>query len=501
MSTRRLVLGQYGALTPEKACDLAREKLAGVARGEDPSAERLAVRAGVSVTEVCDWYLKAAEAGRILGRSRRPINASTLKMDRSRVETHIKPLLGARLVSGLTLRDIEGMQADIAVGESARGRIAGRGGRSTGGSGVASRTVGTLRSLLGHAARLNIVGKNPAEGVRRLALECRQRRLSDDELRHLGQVMRSLAANRAQTTRLGRERTGGFGQSKCRGGRSHPHSVATVASAVKSARGRVSGPRRAIEFYRRLEGWNVAALSRGVSVRRNYGRVPRFGCPGPCGVARWHGACSLGPTPITAAGKAQWRSERPMRIVIVDENAARSAIIESGLREAGYDDIVRLSEKAALLKRLEALEPDVVLIDLANPNRDSLEAMLKVSRTVRRPVAMFVDQSDAAMIEAAVDAGVSAYIVDGLRKERVKAILDMAVSRFNAYERLRRELEEAKDQLAERKVIERAKGILMKARSITEEEAYALLRRTAMNENRRLAEVAHSVVMAAGLLR
>lgn len=95
----------------------------------------------------------------------------------------------------------------------------------------------------------------------------------------------------------------------------------------------------------------------------------------------------------------------------------------------------------------------------------------------------------------------SAYIVDGLRKERVKAILDMAVSRFNAYERLRRELDEAKDQLAERKVIERAKGILMKARSVTEDEAYALLRRTAMNENRRIAEVAHSVVMAAGLLR
>ena len=200
--TRRLVLGQYGALTPETARDLAREKLAGVARGEDPSAERHAVRAGVSVTEVCDWYLKEAEAGRILGRSRRPIKASTLKMDRSRVETHIKPLLGARLVSGLTLRDIEGMQADIAAGKSARGPKAGRGGRSTGGSGVASRTVGTLRSLLGHAARLNIVRKNPAEGVRQLALECRQRKLSDDELRHLGQVMRSLAADGEHPTGL-----------------------------------------------------------------------------------------------------------------------------------------------------------------------------------------------------------------------------------------------------------------------------------------------------------
>ena len=200
--TRRLVLGQYGALTPEAARDLAREKLAGVARGEDPSAERHAIRAGKSVSEVCDWYLDEAQAGRILGRNRRPIKASTLKMDRSRIETHIKPLLGARLVSGLTLRDIEGMQADIAAGKSARGRKAGRGGKSTGGCGVASRTVGTLRGLLGHAARLNIVGKNPAEGVRQLAVERRQRRLSDDELRHLGQVMRNLAAEGEHPTGL-----------------------------------------------------------------------------------------------------------------------------------------------------------------------------------------------------------------------------------------------------------------------------------------------------------
>jgi integrase len=200
--TRRLVLGQYGALTPENARDLAREKLAGVAKGEDPSAERHAVRAGMSVSEVCDWYLEEAEAGRILGRNRRPIKASTLKMDRSRIETHIKPLLGARLVSGVTLRDIEGMQADIAAGKSARGRKPGRGGTSTGGSGVASRSVGTLRGLLGHAARLNIVGKNPAEGVRQLAVERRQRRLSDDELRHLGQVMRSLAAEGEHPTGL-----------------------------------------------------------------------------------------------------------------------------------------------------------------------------------------------------------------------------------------------------------------------------------------------------------
>lgn len=123
-------------------------------------------------------------------------------MDRSQIETHIKPLLGTRLVSGLALRDIEGMQADIAGGKSARGWKAGRGGRSTGGSGVASRTVGTLRGLLGHAARLNVVGKNPTEGVRQLAVERLQRRLSNDELRLFGKTMRELAARGEHPTGL-----------------------------------------------------------------------------------------------------------------------------------------------------------------------------------------------------------------------------------------------------------------------------------------------------------
>jgi integrase len=199
--TRRLVLGQHGTLTPEVARDLARKKLTAVAAGEDPSADRHAARAGMTLAEVCDWYLKEAEAGRLLGRNRRPIKASTLHMDRSRIETHIKPLLGSRTVSGLTLRDVEGMQADIAAGKSARGRK-GRGGRATGGAGVASRTIGTLRGLLGHAARLKIIGGNPAEGVRQLAGERRQRRLSEDEICHLGQVMRQAGAEGEHPTGL-----------------------------------------------------------------------------------------------------------------------------------------------------------------------------------------------------------------------------------------------------------------------------------------------------------
>jgi response regulator NasT len=126
--------------------------------------------------------------------------------------------------------------------------------------------------------------------------------------------------------------------------------------------------------------------------------------------------------------------------------------------------------------------------------------MFQVSRAVRRPVAMFVDQSDSASIQAAVDAGVSTYVVDGLRKERVKAIVDMAVSRFNAFERLQRELVEARSELASRKIVERAKGILMRTRQLSEEEAYALLRQTAMNEKRKLVDIAQSVVTAASLL-
>jgi integrase len=200
--TRRLVLGQYGVLTPESARHLARKKLTAVAEGADPAADRQGVRVGMSVKEVCDWYLEQAEAGRLLGRNRRPIKASTLKSDRSRIETHIKPLLGVRLVSRLTLHDIEGMQADIAAGKSARGRKKGRGGSSTGGPGVASRAISTLRALLGHATRLGVIGRNPAEGVRQLAVGSRKRRLSEDEIRRLGRVMREAAAEGEHPTGL-----------------------------------------------------------------------------------------------------------------------------------------------------------------------------------------------------------------------------------------------------------------------------------------------------------
>ena len=190
-----------------------------------------------------------------------------------------------------------------------------------------------------------------------------------------------------------------------------------------------------------------------------------------------------------------------LKIVIVDESPVRAAILADGLREAGFTQVVRIEETANLLANIYAVDPDVILIDLENPSRDVLEQMFQVSRAVRRPIAMFVDQSDSASIQASVDAGVSAYIVDGLKKERIKPILDLCISRFHAFARLQTELEKTKTALEERKVIERAKGVLMRLRQISEEDAYALLRRTAMNENRKIAEIAQSVVTAADLLK
>jgi integrase len=187
--TRRFVIGQYGVLTVELARDRAQKKLATVVDGGDPSAERRAAREGMTVAEVCDWYLVEAEAGRLLGRNRRPIKASSVAGDRSRIEQHIKPLIGTRVVTHLRLPDIERLQADIAAGKTARSRSARRGGQTSGGAGAAARAISTLRSLLNHARRLGLIEQSPANGVRVIASEKLKRRLSAGEVRHLGKIM------------------------------------------------------------------------------------------------------------------------------------------------------------------------------------------------------------------------------------------------------------------------------------------------------------------------
>lgn len=190
-----------------------------------------------------------------------------------------------------------------------------------------------------------------------------------------------------------------------------------------------------------------------------------------------------------------------LKIVIVDESPIRAAILREGLREAGFTAVEHLDEMTNLLMRIYAIDPDVILIDLENPSRDILEQMFQVSRAVRRPVAMFVDQSDSESIHASVEAGVSAYIVDGLKKERIKSILDLCISRFNAFSKLQDELERAKSALDDRKVIDRAKGILMKAKGLGEDEAYVLMRSTAMREKKKIADIAQSILTAAEILK
>ena len=206
-------------------------------------------------------------------------------------------------------------------------------------------------------------------------------------------------------------------------------------------------------------------------------------------------------TRLRAEGYELARKHDGADVVIVDESPIRAAILEEGLREAGYTGVVHISEMQSLLARIYALDPDVILIDLENPSRDILEQMFQVSRAVRRPIAMFVDQSDAASIQASVDAGVSAYIVDGLKKERIKPILDLCVSRFNAFAKLQDELDRTKNALEERKVIDRAKGILMKLKGLTEEEAYVLMRSTAMREKKKIGEIAQSILTASEMLK
>lgn len=187
--SRRVKIGRYGIFTVEQARDLAKIKLGEVAAGGDPAEEIAQARKDASVAELCDWYLEEARAGRILGRRNRPIKASTLNMDESRIKTHIKPLVGHRIARHLTIADVEAMQTDVVNGKTAKPRTGGRGGVSTGGTGVAPRVVSTLQSVLGHAKHKGLLKEHPTKGARKLAANKKKRRLSVAEIEDLGAAM------------------------------------------------------------------------------------------------------------------------------------------------------------------------------------------------------------------------------------------------------------------------------------------------------------------------
>lgn len=189
-----------------------------------------------------------------------------------------------------------------------------------------------------------------------------------------------------------------------------------------------------------------------------------------------------------------------MRIAIVDESASRAAVIRDGLAALENCEIFVLTERHGLVAEIGRIKPDVVLMDLGNPSRDVLEEYFAVSRALARPIAMFVDQSDGESIAASIDAGVSAYVVDGLSAHRVHSVMDLAVRRFNAFARLQADLAAAHGRLAERDAIDKAKRILMRTRGLSEPEVYAEMRRTAMNQGKRLADIAEAIVTAHQLM-
>ncbi|MGV6810614.1 MAG: ANTAR domain-containing response regulator [Brevirhabdus sp.] len=189
-----------------------------------------------------------------------------------------------------------------------------------------------------------------------------------------------------------------------------------------------------------------------------------------------------------------------LSVVVVESDRDRALLIVDSLREAGDHEIHVVSEVTSLAKRISEHNPDVVLVDITSPTRDMLEELALASTPLDRPVAMFVDQSDDSLTRAAIEAGVSAYVVDGMQPQRIKPVIDAAIARFHMFHRVRAELEATKRALEERKVIDRAKGMLMKARGMDEDEAYALLRKTAMDQGRKVIDVAQALVTAAGLL-
>lgn len=192
---------------------------------------------------------------------------------------------------------------------------------------------------------------------------------------------------------------------------------------------------------------------------------------------------------------------KPLKIVVVEPDRDRACAIVDALAESGNHKIHVIAEVSGLARSVAQIAPDVVLIDLANPSRDVIDQLATASLPLERPVAMFVDRSDAQLTKAAIDAGVSAYVVDGLQNERIIPIMDAAIARFQMFQRMRTELETTKRALEERKVLDRAKGLLMKARGISEEDAYALLRKTSMDQGKRVADVAQALVTAADLLQ
>ena len=182
-----------------------------------------------------------------------------------------------------------------------------------------------------------------------------------------------------------------------------------------------------------------------------------------------------------------------LRILLVDGNAERGAAVAAGLASTTCNVVGIVPDTTDLVLSVRRHAADVIVCDIDAPSRDSLESMRAVNRDEPRPVVMFVDRSEPESIIEAMEAGVAAYVIEGLAPHRVRSVIDVAIARFRAHQAIKAELEEARAALSDRKLVERAKGILM-ARGLSEHDAYRRLRRLAMDQGKRLRDVAESVV-------
>lgn len=185
---------------------------------------------------------------------------------------------------------------------------------------------------------------------------------------------------------------------------------------------------------------------------------------------------------------------KALSVLLIDDNPARAEVVESGLRDAGCVLLERLTGTCDLLARVGTLKPDVIVVGIDSPGRDAIEDLRRTTERQPRPIALFADRSDPATIAAAMEAGVSAYVVKGLAQDRVRSVVDVAVAHFNRYHVMREELDRTRLSLVERKTVDRAKGLLMEQKAINEEAAYRVLRKLAMDQNKRIGEVAQDVL-------
>ena len=189
-----------------------------------------------------------------------------------------------------------------------------------------------------------------------------------------------------------------------------------------------------------------------------------------------------------------------MRVMLVDDNASRLSLLHEALSADGHDVVARLGADEDLLDAVRRYTPDIVLIDVDAPSRDTLESLSQINRDLPRPGVLFAGQSDAETTRRALRAGVSAYVVDGLAPSRLRSVIEVAIARFHEHRALVAELADAKSRLADRRDIDRAKGILMSRRGLSEEQAYEQLRKLAMDRNIRIGDAARALIAAAELL-